>query len=88
MIKVFIYSWFSLKCQGEKAFRDKLTPIVITLSFSLDPQAPVDSHGLQPILNYQTKQLIEQKVPDPLLQCINQRALLTESCLRHNGHNK
>ncbi|XP_041946476.1 integrin alpha-5-like [Alosa sapidissima] len=47
--------------RGEKEFRDKLTPIVISLSFSLDPQAAVDSHGLQPILNYQTTQLIHQK---------------------------
>lgn len=48
--------------QGEEEFRDKLSPIYISLNFSLDPQAPVDQHGLRPILNYQTEQLIEQKV--------------------------
>lgn len=52
---------FSL-LQGEEEFRDKLSPIYISLNFSLDPQAPVDQHGLRPILNYQTEQLIEQKV--------------------------
>ncbi|XP_063071491.1 integrin alpha-5-like isoform X1 [Engraulis encrasicolus] len=47
--------------RGEKEFRDKLSPIVISLNYSLDPRAPVDQHGLQPILNYQSSQLIEQK---------------------------
>nr|XP_020448817.1 integrin alpha-5-like isoform X1 [Monopterus albus] len=47
--------------RGEEEFRDKLSPIYISLNFSLDPQAPVDQHGLRPILNYQTEQLIEQK---------------------------
>lgn len=46
---------------GEEEFRDKLSPIYISLNFSLDPQAPVDEHGLRPILNYQTEQLIQQK---------------------------
>ncbi|XP_069571103.1 integrin alpha-5-like [Brachyistius frenatus] len=45
----------------EEEFRDKLSPIYISLNFSLDPQAPLDQHGLSPILNYQTQQLIEQK---------------------------
>lgn len=48
--------------QGEEEFRDKLSPIYISFNFSLDPQASVDRHGLRPILNYQTEQLIEQKV--------------------------
>ncbi|XP_054640000.1 integrin alpha-5-like isoform X2 [Dunckerocampus dactyliophorus] len=48
-----------LRAEGE--FRDKLSPIFISLNFSLDPQAPVDQHGLRPILNHQTEQLIEQK---------------------------
>lgn len=48
--------------QGEEEFRDKLSPIYISLNFSLDPHAPVDHHGLRPILNYETEQLIEQKV--------------------------
>uniref|UniRef100_A0A672ZE57 Integrin subunit alpha 5 n=1 Tax=Sphaeramia orbicularis TaxID=375764 RepID=A0A672ZE57_9TELE len=44
---------------GEEEFRDKLSPIYISLNFSLDPEAPVDQHGLRPILNYQTEQLIQ-----------------------------
>lgn len=48
--------------QGEDEFRDKLSPIYISLNFSLDPLAPVDQHGLSPILNYQTEQLIQQRV--------------------------
>ncbi|XP_057702075.1 integrin alpha-5-like isoform X1 [Corythoichthys intestinalis] len=48
-----------LRAEGE--FRDKLSPIFISLAFSLDPQAPEDQYGLRPILNYQTEQLIEQK---------------------------
>lgn len=48
--------------QPEEEFRDKLSPIYISLNFSLDPQAPLDQHGLRPILNYETEQLIEQKV--------------------------
>uniref|UniRef100_A0AAX7T1Z8 Integrin alpha-2 domain-containing protein n=1 Tax=Astatotilapia calliptera TaxID=8154 RepID=A0AAX7T1Z8_ASTCA len=45
----------------EEEFRDKLSPIYISLNFSLDPQAPLDQHGLRPILNYETEQLIKQK---------------------------
>ncbi|XP_047439331.1 integrin alpha-5-like [Mugil cephalus] len=48
-----------LRAEGE--FRDKLSPIYIRVNFSLDPQAPVDRHGLSPILNYETQQLIEKK---------------------------
>ncbi|KAK2862605.1 hypothetical protein Q5P01_002138 [Channa striata] len=47
--------------RGEEEFRDKLSPIYISLNFSLDPQASVDQHGLRPILNYQTEELIETK---------------------------
>lgn len=47
--------------RGEEEFRDKLSPIYISLNFSLDPHAPVDQHGLSPVLNYQTEQRIEQK---------------------------
>lgn len=62
--KVFILLMQLHLCllQAEEEFRDKLSPIYISLNFSLDPQAPVDQHGLRPILNYQTEQLIEQKV--------------------------
>lgn len=48
--------------QDEKDFRDKLSSIYVGLNFSLDPEAAADSQGLQPILNYQTANLIEQKV--------------------------
>ncbi|CAB1354222.1 unnamed protein product, partial [Coregonus sp. 'balchen'] len=51
--------------RSEEEFRDKLSPIYVTLNFSLDPLASLDLHGLRPILNYQTIHLIEQKV------CIN-----------------
>uniref|UniRef100_A0AAQ5X9M3 Integrin alpha-2 domain-containing protein n=1 Tax=Amphiprion ocellaris TaxID=80972 RepID=A0AAQ5X9M3_AMPOC len=47
--------------RAEEEFRDKLSPIYISLNFSLDPQALLDQHGLSPILNYHTEQLIEQK---------------------------
>ncbi|KAM6948055.1 integrin alpha-5-like [Lycodopsis pacificus] len=47
--------------RGEEQFRDKLSPIFISLNFSLDPHAPVDQHGLRPILNYETELRIEQK---------------------------
>uniref|UniRef100_A0A8C8EIW6 Integrin alpha-2 domain-containing protein n=1 Tax=Oncorhynchus tshawytscha TaxID=74940 RepID=A0A8C8EIW6_ONCTS len=48
-----------LRSEGE--FRDKLSPIYVTLNFSLDPLASLDHHGLRPILKYQTTHLIEQK---------------------------
>lgn len=48
--------------QNESEFRDKLSPIHIALNFSLDPQSPVDSHGLRPVLHYQSKSRIEDKV--------------------------
>ncbi|XP_066527001.1 integrin alpha-5 [Hoplias malabaricus] len=54
--------------RDEKEFRDKLSSIFIALNFSLDPQAAADRHGLQPILNYQTTELIEQKA-QILLDC-------------------
>uniref|UniRef100_A0A8C1J005 Integrin, alpha 5 (fibronectin receptor, alpha polypeptide) n=1 Tax=Cyprinus carpio TaxID=7962 RepID=A0A8C1J005_CYPCA len=48
--------------RDEKDFRDKLSPIFVALNFSLNPQAAADRYGLRPILNYQTAELIEQKV--------------------------
>lgn len=48
--------------QAEEEFRDKLSPIYISLNFSLDPLAQVDQHGLRPVLNYHTEQFIQQKV--------------------------
>uniref|UniRef100_A0A8C3ID57 Integrin subunit alpha 5 n=1 Tax=Chrysemys picta bellii TaxID=8478 RepID=A0A8C3ID57_CHRPI len=47
--------------RNESEFRDKLSSIHVALSFGLDPQAPADAHGLQPILNYLTKNYIERK---------------------------
>ncbi|KAG8129662.1 hypothetical protein E2320_016349 [Naja naja] len=47
--------------RNETEFRDKLSPIPLSLNFSLDPEAPPDAHGLQPILNYHTRNHIEQK---------------------------
>ncbi|XP_068777719.1 integrin alpha-5 [Struthio camelus] len=47
--------------RNETEFRDKLSPIHVALSFGLDPQAPADPHGLQPILDYRTRTRIEQK---------------------------
>uniref|UniRef100_A0A2K5W3Q2 Integrin alpha-5 n=1 Tax=Macaca fascicularis TaxID=9541 RepID=A0A2K5W3Q2_MACFA len=54
--------------RNESEFRDKLSPIHIALDFSLDPQAPVDSHGLRPALHYQSKSRIEDKA-QILLDC-------------------
>ncbi|XP_029422432.1 integrin alpha-5 isoform X2 [Nannospalax galili] len=54
--------------RNESEFRDKLSPIHIALNFSLDPKAPTDSHGLQPVLHYQTKSRIEDKA-QILLDC-------------------
>uniref|UniRef100_A0A8C7VC27 Integrin alpha-2 domain-containing protein n=1 Tax=Oncorhynchus mykiss TaxID=8022 RepID=A0A8C7VC27_ONCMY len=51
--------WLIVLNEGE--FRDKLSPIYITLNFSLDPLAQLDLHGLKPILNYQTTHIIKQK---------------------------
>lgn len=54
--------------RNESEFRDKLSPIHVALNFSLDPQAPVDSHGLRPVLHYQSKSRIEDKA-QILLDC-------------------
>uniref|UniRef100_A0A8D0DJ81 Integrin subunit alpha 5 n=1 Tax=Salvator merianae TaxID=96440 RepID=A0A8D0DJ81_SALMN len=47
--------------RNETEFRDKLSPIYLSLNFSLDSEAPPDAHGLQPILNYLTDNHIKQK---------------------------
>uniref|UniRef100_A0A3B3TNQ3 Integrin subunit alpha 5 n=1 Tax=Poecilia latipinna TaxID=48699 RepID=A0A3B3TNQ3_9TELE len=47
--------------RAEDEFRDKLSPIDISLNFSLDGRVAADQHGLSPILNYQTEQRVEQK---------------------------
>uniref|UniRef100_A0A674NUF9 Integrin, alpha 5 (fibronectin receptor, alpha polypeptide) n=1 Tax=Takifugu rubripes TaxID=31033 RepID=A0A674NUF9_TAKRU len=57
-----------LYLRDEKEFRDKLSSIYVALNFSLDPEAPADSHGLRPILNYQIANVKEQKA-QILLDC-------------------
>lgn len=54
--------FLSVGVQDEKDFRDKLSPIFVALNFSLNPQSAADRYSLRPILNYQTAELIEQKV--------------------------
>uniref|UniRef100_A0A673CI09 Integrin, alpha 5 (fibronectin receptor, alpha polypeptide) n=1 Tax=Sphaeramia orbicularis TaxID=375764 RepID=A0A673CI09_9TELE len=54
--------------RDEKDFKDKLSPIYVAFNYSLDPKAAADSHGLRPILNYQTTNVIEQKA-QILLDC-------------------
>uniref|UniRef100_A0A8C4F7L8 Integrin, alpha 5 (fibronectin receptor, alpha polypeptide) n=1 Tax=Dicentrarchus labrax TaxID=13489 RepID=A0A8C4F7L8_DICLA len=54
--------------KDEKDFRDKLSSIYVALNFSLDPKAAADSHGLRPILNYQSANVVEQKA-QILLDC-------------------
>ncbi|KAI3370475.1 hypothetical protein L3Q82_025239, partial [Scortum barcoo] len=68
LLKTFSLANGELSChdtkiylRSEEEFRDKLSPIYISLNFSLDPHASVDQHGLRPILNYQTEERIEQK---------------------------
>uniref|UniRef100_A0A8C5FBH8 Integrin alpha-5-like n=1 Tax=Gadus morhua TaxID=8049 RepID=A0A8C5FBH8_GADMO len=47
--------------RGEEDFRDKLSPIVVSLNFSLDPRSPPDNHGLRPVLSHGTRQLLQHK---------------------------
>lgn len=46
---------------NEGEFRDKLSPIYISLNFSLDPQAPVEVDGLRPVLDYHSEELKQQQ---------------------------
>ncbi|KAM9409780.1 integrin alpha-5-like isoform 1-T1 [Pholidichthys leucotaenia] len=68
MVKTFNLSKGEHLCEDtriylrpEDEFRDKLSPIYVSLNFSLDPHAPLDQHGLRPILDYHTEQLVQQK---------------------------
>lgn len=54
--------------RDEKDFRDKLSPIYVSFNYSLDPAAAANSHGLRPVLNYHTANVIEQKA-QILLDC-------------------
>ncbi|KAL6119500.1 itga5 [Pungitius sinensis] len=82
------------KCQhtkiylrGEKEFRDKLSSIYVSLNFSLDPKAAADSHGLRPILNYQTTNVIEQKA-QILLDCGEDNICVPDLKLTVHGNRK
>lgn len=73
--------------RDEKEFRDKLSPIFVALNFSLDPNAAADSHGLRPILNYQTTNVIEQKA-QILLDCGEDNICVPDLKLAVNGDRK
>lgn len=51
-----------VELQSEKDFRDKLSSIFMALNLTLDETAANEVHGLQPILNYQSANVIERKV--------------------------
>uniref|UniRef100_A0A8B9H9B5 Integrin, alpha 5 (fibronectin receptor, alpha polypeptide) n=1 Tax=Astyanax mexicanus TaxID=7994 RepID=A0A8B9H9B5_ASTMX len=73
--------------RDEKEFRDKLSSIFIALNFSLDPEAAADKHGLRPILNYQTTELIEQKA-QILLDCGEDNICVPDLKLSVHGDRK
>ncbi|XP_051961269.1 integrin alpha-5-like [Xyrauchen texanus] len=73
--------------RDEKEFRDKLSPIFIALNFSLNPQAAADRHGLRPILNYQTAEIIEQKA-QILLDCGEDNICVPDLKLSVHGDRK
>ncbi|XP_069037089.1 integrin alpha-5 [Lepisosteus oculatus] len=71
----------------EHEFRDKLSAIHVALNFSLDPRAAADRHGLRPILNYQTTELIEQKA-QILLDCGEDNICVPDLKLAVHGDKK
>ncbi|XP_067301892.1 integrin alpha-5 [Pseudorasbora parva] len=73
--------------RDEKEFRDKLSPIFVALNFSLNPQSAADRHGLRPILNYQTTELIEQKA-QILLDCGEDNICVPDLKLSVHGDRK
>uniref|UniRef100_A0A665W0V8 Integrin, alpha 5 (fibronectin receptor, alpha polypeptide) n=1 Tax=Echeneis naucrates TaxID=173247 RepID=A0A665W0V8_ECHNA len=73
--------------RGEKDFRDKLSSIYVALNFTLDPKAAADSHGLRPILNYQTANVIEQKA-QILLDCGEDNICVPDLKLAVHGDRK
>uniref|UniRef100_A0A8C3G874 Integrin, alpha 5 (fibronectin receptor, alpha polypeptide) n=1 Tax=Cyclopterus lumpus TaxID=8103 RepID=A0A8C3G874_CYCLU len=73
--------------RDEKDFRDKLSSIYVALNFSLDPKAAADSHGLRPILNYQTTNVIEQKA-QILLDCGEDNICVPDLKLEVHGNRK
>ncbi|KAM9855747.1 integrin alpha-5 [Aulostomus maculatus] len=73
--------------RDEKDFRDKLSSIYVALNFTLDPNAAADSHGLRPILNYQTTNIIEQKA-QILLDCGEDNICVPDLKLAVHGDRK
>ncbi|KAG8002447.1 Integrin alpha-5 [Nibea albiflora] len=73
--------------KDDKDFRDKLSSIYVALNFSLDPKAAADSHGLRPILNYQTTNVIEQKA-QILLDCGEDNICVPDLKLAVHGNRK
>ncbi|XP_040916437.1 integrin alpha-5 [Toxotes jaculatrix] len=73
--------------RDEKDFRDKLSSIYVALNFSLDPKAAADSHGLRPILNYQTTNVYEQKA-QILLDCGEDNICVPDLKLAVHGDRK
>lgn len=73
--------------RDEKEFRDKLSSIYVALNFSLDPNAAADTHGLRPILNYQTTNVIEQKA-QILLDCGEDNICVPDLKLTVHGDRK
>ncbi|XP_058498565.1 integrin alpha-5 [Solea solea] len=73
--------------KDDKDFRDKLSSIYVALNFSLDPKAAADSHGLRPILNYQTTDIIEQKA-QILLDCGEDNICVPDLKLAVHGDRK
>ncbi|XP_041654876.1 integrin alpha-5 [Cheilinus undulatus] len=71
----------------EKEFRDKLSSIYVALNFSLDETAAADKHGLRPILNYQTTNVIEQKT-QILLDCGEDNICVPDLKLAVHGNRK
>ncbi|XP_077466784.1 integrin alpha-5 isoform X1 [Stigmatopora argus] len=73
--------------RDEKEFRDKLSSILVSLNFSLDNNASADSHGLRPILNHQSPNIIEQKA-HILLDCGEDNICVPDLKLAVHGDRK
>lgn len=73
--------------RDEKEFRDKLSSIYVALNFNLDPKGAADAHGLQPILNHQTTNVIEQKA-QILLDCGEDNICVPDLKLAVHGSRK
>ncbi|XP_037101975.1 integrin alpha-5 [Syngnathus acus] len=73
--------------RDEKEFRDKLSSILVALNFSLDSKATADQHGLRPILNYQSANMIEQKA-QILLDCGEDNICVPDLKLAVHGDRK